>query len=141
MDYTHEFHEQGNGFPSIGDDVIVHHDECGGYGLAKVASISSIHTKQWQSNWIYLTLEDSGTDWDSLDEQEQDRLYDSLHHVKPLPPKWLTIVEIDHVIEDCELDKWEAPNEFLAALVKEAIENGTATHEDSEGCPVTATVR
>jgi len=81
--YTHEFYEAGNGFPSVGDEVIVNYDESGNYGLAKVAAVSSIQTRQWKANWIYLTLEDPATYWDDLEPAEQDRLYDSLHHVKP----------------------------------------------------------
>lgn len=52
----------------------------------------------------------------------------------------LTIVEIDQTIEDCNLQDWVAPNEFLADLVEKAKQNGTATRNDAEGCPVTATI-
>jgi hypothetical protein len=52
----------------------------------------------------------------------------------------LTIVEIDHTIEDCLFRDWTAPNDFLRNLVAEALENGSATQEDREGCPVTATI-
>jgi hypothetical protein len=83
-EFTHEFHEQGNGFPCVGDDVIVNHDDCGHYNLARVASTSPIHTKQWNANYIYVTLEDSPTDWDELSSEKQDELYDSLHHVSAI---------------------------------------------------------
>ena len=52
----------------------------------------------------------------------------------------LTIVEIDHTIEDCPLVDWVAPNDFLRDLVAEAMEEGSATRQDEEGCPVTATI-
>jgi hypothetical protein len=52
----------------------------------------------------------------------------------------LTIVEIDHTIEDCLFRDWTAPNDFLRNLVAEALEEGSATREDEEGCPVTATI-
>jgi hypothetical protein len=52
----------------------------------------------------------------------------------------LTIIEIDQTIEDCPLRDWTAPNDFLRNLVAEALEEGSATREDAEGCPVTATI-
>jgi uncharacterized membrane-anchored protein YjiN (DUF445 family) len=52
----------------------------------------------------------------------------------------LTIVEIDQTIEDCLFRDWDAPNDFLRDLVAESLEEGSATREDEEGCPVTATI-
>ena len=55
--------------------------------------------------------------------------------------KILLIKEMDQVIQPAILlDEFHAPNSFIAALVAEAIANGSATMEDSEGCSVTATV-
>jgi hypothetical protein len=55
--------------------------------------------------------------------------------------KMLMIKELDQVIQPAiSLEEFQAPNPFLAALVAEAIANGTATMDDAEGCPVTATV-
>ena len=55
--------------------------------------------------------------------------------------KTLRIREIDHTIQPpIAWEKFEAPNEFVASLVAAAVRDGTATMDDSEGCPVTATV-
>jgi hypothetical protein len=117
MAYTHEFHEAGNGFPCVGDNVIV---DCG-YGdfqLKKVASVSSIQTKQWAANWIYLTLADSDTDWDDLDQAEQDRLYDSLHHVSEIDYSDL-INEISAAVEAADVCCPEQVSDACLAIAKD----------------------
>lgn len=53
----------------------------------------------------------------------------------------LRINEMDQpVVPTCELDSYEPANEFLRGLIEEAKENGEATQNDADGCPVTATV-
>lgn len=78
--YTHIFHEAGNGFPRVGDEVIIERD-MGWHEIKKVASISSIHTRQWQANWIYLTLEAADRDYDDLDDAEAEAAWNDLYHV------------------------------------------------------------
>ena len=80
--YTHEFHESGNGFPSLGDDVIC---DCGSsIKLLKIVSTSCIQTAQFRANMFYVECAASDTDWDDLSESEQDRLYANMHHVVPV---------------------------------------------------------
>jgi hypothetical protein len=55
--------------------------------------------------------------------------------------KILLIKEMDQIIQPAiSLEEFHAPNSFIADLVAEASANGSATMEDDEGCPVTATV-
>lgn len=79
MSYTHEFHEAGNGFPDVGDDVIL--DKDGDIALLTVTAIGPIHTAQWQANMVYLTCEPAADDWDAYSESQQDRMYDNYYHV------------------------------------------------------------
>ena len=71
--FTHVFHETGNGFPGVGDEVLIEGD-CGWHKVHTVTAKSSIHTRQWQANWIYLTLSDDSRDYDDTD-------WDDLYHV------------------------------------------------------------
>ena len=80
MDYTHEFHEAGNGFPDVGDEVLIEGD-CGWHKIKRVASISPIHTRQWQPNMVYLTLDDADRDYDDLSADSADAAWEDLHHV------------------------------------------------------------
>jgi predicted peroxiredoxin len=51
------------------------------------------------------------------------------------------IKEFDQVIQPAvPLSKFQAANQFIADLVAEAVENGTYTMSDEEGCEITATV-
>ena len=86
MTYTHMFHEAGNGFPGVGDEVISDEDGgiCNDIRLLKVVGMSRIHTRQWHANYVYLVCEPADRDWDDLSESKQDRLYDTLHHVSRL---------------------------------------------------------
>jgi len=56
--------------------------------------------------------------------------------------KSLVIAEdsVGHTIYSGSLDSYVAPNDFLRALVADAIANGSATAADADGCDVTATV-
>lgn len=55
--------------------------------------------------------------------------------------KMLKIVEINQtIVPATDFDEFRPSNEFIATLVAEAEESGSATREDAEGCPVTATV-
>jgi hypothetical protein len=82
-EWTHEFHEQGNGFPSDGEDVIIA-DDLGWHKIVRVAKTSAIHTRQWQANYLYTTIEDSDTDYESMSESEQAEAWENLHHVCPI---------------------------------------------------------
>ena len=84
--WTHEFCEAGNGFPGVGENVIV--SLGGDIRLLTVKQISSIHTSQWQANWVYLVCEDADQDWDDMDEDEQDAAWENMHHVGPLDDWW-----------------------------------------------------
>lgn len=80
--YTHEFHEAGNGFPQDGDNVLC---EWGGeVEILTVEESSPIHTAQWQANMIYVTCRPADECWDDLTEQEQAKRYQSDHWVKPI---------------------------------------------------------
>lgn len=80
MEWTHHFSEAGNGFPGVGDNVIIE-DESGWYEIVKVATVSRIQTEQFCANMIYLTVEESELDWGALTEAEQDEAWGSLYHV------------------------------------------------------------
>lgn len=67
--YTHVCRDSGNGLPQCGDLVLV--DKYGFYNILKVKERSSIQTKQWKPNWIYLTLEKSNIDFYELSEDEK----------------------------------------------------------------------
>lgn len=77
--WTHVFCEAGNGFPGVGEEVIYAAD--GDVILLKVVAISSIHTAQWQANYVYVECESADRDWDDLDEADADSLYEDPHHV------------------------------------------------------------
>jgi hypothetical protein len=114
--YTHEFHEQGNGFPCVGDDVIV---DCGhgDFKLQRVTGVSSIQTKQWAANWIYLTLTDADADWDDLEKEDQDRCFDSLHHVSEIDYSDL-IDEISTAVEAADVCCPEQVSDACLAIAK-----------------------
>lgn len=78
--YTHQFIEQGNGYPSVGDEVLVEGD-MGWHEIKVVAEISPIHTRQYQPNYVYLTLEAADRDYDDLSDAETDKAWSDLHHV------------------------------------------------------------
>lgn len=78
--FKHEFHERGNGFPSVGDDVLIE-DKNGWHALARVRHVSRIQTMQWHANYVYLALEESDRDYGDLDEVEQDQAWKDLYHV------------------------------------------------------------
>lgn len=82
--YTHVFHEQGNGFPRIGDEVLVEGD-CGWHKIMRIVGMSHIHTRQWQPNWIYLALEDADRDYIDLSDADADDAWEGLHHVAEMP--------------------------------------------------------
>lgn len=82
-DFTHVFLEAGNGFPGVGDDVLIGAD-CGRIEIKKVASISRINTRQWKPNWIYLTLTDADRDYDELSDDEAEEAWEELHHVNEI---------------------------------------------------------
>lgn len=80
--YTHVFRESGNGFPRVGEAVLVEGD-CGGHSIMRVVETSPIHTRQWAANWMYLTLGPADREWDDLTEMEQDAAWEGLCHVEP----------------------------------------------------------
>lgn len=82
-EYTHVFYEAGNGFPNIGDEVLVE-DDYGWNKIKRVASISSIHTRQWSANWVYLTLGDEDRVYDDLSDDDAETAWFDLHHVKEI---------------------------------------------------------
>jgi hypothetical protein len=53
MIYTHKIYEFGNAFPSDGEIIV---DDNGNF--LKVIETSQIHTKQWESNFVYALCED-----------------------------------------------------------------------------------
>lgn len=79
--YTHIFHERGNGFPAVGEEVLVERSS-GWHEIKKVAEISSIHTRQYASNYVYLALSDADRDYGELDEEEAKDAWENLHHVE-----------------------------------------------------------
>lgn len=81
--FTHIFCENGNGFPSEGEEVLIV-GECGWHQLKKVARTSHIHTRQWEANYIYLTLTDADRDYSDLTDEEQDEAWESLPHVEEI---------------------------------------------------------
>lgn len=84
--FTHVFHEQGNGFPQVGDEVLVA-DDSGWHSIHLVETVSRIQTGSCgsgQANYIYLTLEDAERDYDNLSESAQDRAWNNLHHVSEI---------------------------------------------------------
>lgn len=83
LTYTHEFYEQGNGFPKIGDEVLVEGDG-GWHAIKRVTAISRIHTSQGVANHVYLALEDADIDYDDLSDAEADAAWENLHHVDPI---------------------------------------------------------
>lgn len=77
-EYTHVFRESGNRFPRIGDEVIVEEAET---EIKRVASVSPIHTRQWEANRIYLTLVDADRDYSAMSDLDADVAWGGLHHV------------------------------------------------------------
>lgn len=80
MNYTHIFHETGNGFPTVGDEVLVE-GVCGWHTIMQVVEISSVHTRQWAPNYVYLSLDAADRDYDELDDDDAREAWESLHHV------------------------------------------------------------
>lgn len=83
MNYTHIFHEAGNGFPKVGDEVLIE-GNCGFHEIKKVTEISHIHTEQWQANRVYLTLEDADRDYDNLSDDDAKDAWENLPHVSAI---------------------------------------------------------
>ena len=67
--WTHRIEERGNGFPSVGERI---YDAEG--NVLVVKELSSIHTIQWQSNYVYAECETTGEDWFDVEEDEKDDL-------------------------------------------------------------------
>ena len=86
MAYNYVFIEQGNGFPQDGDHVI-YDDDNDGIVILEVLNSSPIHSKQNQSNYIYLECENTGLDFHDFSEKKQNRVWESYFHV-------------------CDLDNW-----------------------------------
>lgn len=81
--WTHQFTEQGNGFPDVGDDVLLEGD-CGWHTLLRVLEIDSISTAQTGSgmgNSVLLRCERSPNDYDDMNDDAADAAWESLHHV------------------------------------------------------------
>lgn len=77
--WTHKITERGNGFPADGERI---YDGEG--NVLVVGECSSIHTAQWQSNWIYAECEETGEDWWDVEEDEKDLLASSDYGVTEL---------------------------------------------------------
>jgi len=78
---TYYLTERGNGFPTVGDEVILA-DESGWHILLVITRRSRIETQQWQANRLRVECEASERKWDDLRDDEQDELWESLHHVE-----------------------------------------------------------
>ena len=82
-EYTHIFKERGNGFPQPGDEVLIESID-GWHEIKRVSCRSRIHTEQWQSNFVYLDLEDADRDYASLGDDEAAEAWENLPHVEPI---------------------------------------------------------
>jgi outer membrane protein assembly factor BamB len=80
MDYTHEFHEMGNGFPSVGDYVLCDHEH-EGIQILKVESVSRIHTRQFSANWVYLVCKKTKRNFYNISPKKGDQLWENSYHV------------------------------------------------------------
>lgn len=82
-EYTHIFHECGNGFPGDGEEVVCA-DMSWGAMLLVVESSSMIHTgRSGEPNYVYCVCREADREWDDLTEDEQDELFHD-HHVDPI---------------------------------------------------------
>ena len=77
--FTHKISEHGNGLPADGAHIY----DCEGYVL-EVLHTSSIHTRQWQANYVYAVCERTGDDWWYVSEEEKDSLASSDYKVENL---------------------------------------------------------
>lgn len=66
---THKVEERGNGLPQDGDEVLA------GDTRMVIAMSSSIQTRQWQANWIEVSLIPADRSIEDLSDDE----YDALH--------------------------------------------------------------
>jgi hypothetical protein len=81
--YTHKISETGNGLPNVGDKVLVED----GPEIMHVKAMSSIHPRQWQSNWVYVSLRAAAENYDDLDEAAQDEAWEDFPRAMPIDPE------------------------------------------------------